>query len=248
MAREQRLASTFVELADSLVDDFDVVDLLTLLAGRCVELFDASAAGILLGDADGTLRPVAATSGAVEVVEIFQSQADEGPCRDCFVTGTQVTSGDLAAAADRWPRFAAVAVAAGFRSADAVPLRLRGQVLGALNLLRTEPAPLSDDQVATAQALADVATIAILQNQAISDSRTLTGQLQRALTSRIAIEQAKGVIAEHLGIDIDQAFAGLRQYARSNNRRLTDVAEDVISGALPPTWIRMTPPASDMRG
>ena len=232
MTREERLAATFVELADSLVEDFDVVNLMVLLTERCVELLDAAAAGLLLTDLTGSLHLVAATSEAVEAVEIFQVQNEEGPCQDCFTTGRPVTTRDLAEDGDRWPRFAPVAAAAGFRAANALPMRLRGEVIGALNLFRVEPVALERNEVTTAQALADVATIALLQSRAVRDSRMVSEQLQEALTSRIAIEQAKGIVAQSLGIDLDQSFSRLRAFARSNGRRLTDVAQDVIDGKV----------------
>ncbi len=240
MTREQRLAATFVDLADSLVEDFDVVDLMVLLAERCVELLDAAAAGLLLADGAGTLRLMAATSETLETVELFQIQSDEGPCRDCFHSGVPVSTRDLAQDGDRWPRFAPVAAAAGFRAAHALPLRLRGRVLGALNLFRSEPVPLSPSDLATAQAFADVATIAVLQSQAVHDSRVLSEQLEEALQSRIAIEQAKGVIAQALGLGMDEAFTRLRRHARGGGLRLADVAQDVADGTLAPEALGTT--------
>ncbi len=238
MTREQRLASTFVELADSLVEDFDVVDILVLLTERSVELLGAAAAGLLLVDANGDLRLMAATNEALHTVELFQIQNDEGPCRDCIHAGAPVEVADLTEAADRWPRFAPVASAAGFRAAHAFPLRLRGRVLGAMNLFRVEPLPMTPGEASTAQALADVATIAVLQSRALHESHLLADQLQGALHSRIAIEQAKGVIAERLGCDMDTAFRELRDHARRGGRRLADVAADVVAGILRPEDLR----------
>lgn len=232
MSREQRLSTTFVELADSMVEDFDVVDLMTLLTERCVELFDAAAAGLLLGDAAGGLHVMAATDEATETIELFQIQNDEGPCRDCFRGGVAVNTRDLAEDGGRWPHFAPVAAAAGFRAAHAFPLRLRGQVLGALNLFRTEPGALTSENLSSVQALADVATIALLQSRALQDAQMVSDQLQEALHSRIAIEQAKGVIAERRGCDMEDAFTSLRRHARAGSRRLTDVAQDVIDGTV----------------
>jgi len=225
---EDRLAQTFVELADSLVESFDVVDLLARLGERCVELFDAAAAGLLLADGQGALRLMAATSEAMEIVELFQLQNAEGPCLDCYDSGAPVQVEDMAGAADRWPLFVPVASEAGFRSAHALPLRLRGRVLGALNLFRTAPGHLAPGQVAAAQALADVATIAIVQHRAAHDAQELADQLQLALDSRVVIEQAKGVIAEQAGVAMDEAFAGLRAHARRHRRRLAEVAHDVV--------------------
>ena len=225
---QDRLAHAFVELADTLVEEFDVVDLLARLGERCVELFGAAAAGLLLADGQGTLRLMAATSEAMEMVELFQLQNAEGPCHDCYRSGDPVEVEDLAGAGGRWPLFAPVAAEAGFRSAHAFPLRLRGQVLGALNLFRTVPGRFEPSDVAFAQALADVATIAIIQHRAAHDAQALADQLQLALNSRIVIEQAKGVIAEQGGLDMDQAFALLRGYARRHRRLLGEVAEEVI--------------------
>lgn len=241
MTREQRLSRTFVELADTLVDDFDVVDLMVLLTERCVELLDASAAGLLLARVDGTLRVMAATSEAIGTVELFEAQNDEGPCRDCYHSGVPVSVTDLSDEAERWPRFSPVATSAGFRAAHALPLRLRGQVLGALNLFRTEPVPLSTSDIATGQALADVATISLLQSRALREVQTVAEQLEEALNSRVAVEQAKGVIAERLGIGMDEAFSRLRRFSRTRQSRLTDVAHEVIAGTLRPEEVLTRP-------
>jgi GAF domain-containing protein len=232
--REHRLAHVFVELADNLVEDFDVVDLLSRLGERCVELFDAAAAGLLLADETGALRLMAATSEAMEMVELFQVQNAEGPCLDCHLRGEPVEVEDMAAAAGRWPLFVPVATEAGFNSAYAFPMRLRGKGLGALNLFRSTPGRLAPADVAAAQALADVATIAIIQHRAANNAQALADQLHLALHSRIVIEQAKGVIAEQAGIDMDQAFARMRGYARRNRRLLGDVAHDVIERRIGP--------------
>ena len=234
MTREQRLTETFVELADSLVEGFDVVELMVLLTERCVELLDATAAGLLLADPAGHLRLIAATSEASEMVELFQVQREEGPCQDCFLTGAPVSAADLRTESGRWPRFAPFAIERGFHSANALPMRLRRQVLGALNLFRAEPAEVGVADLAVAQALADVATIALLQSRVIDDARLVAEQLEQALKSRVVIEQAKGVIAERAGCDMPQAFARLRGYARTNQARLADVAAQVVDGTIRP--------------
>lgn len=234
MSREQRLASTFVELADTLVEDFDVVDLLTLLAERCVELLDVAAAGVLLVGPGNRLHLVGATSEAAETVELFQIQNAEGPCQDCFRTGEPVEASDLAHAGDDWPHFAPVAVSAGFRAAHAVPLRLRGQIVGVVGLFRAVSGTFSTDDLAIAQALADVASIAVVQSRALHDSHLVREQLQQALNDRIAIEQAKGIISERVGCGVDAAFMILRTHARSTSRRLSLVAQDVVLGLVDP--------------
>ena len=231
MLREGLLARTFVDLADNLVDDFDVVDLLTTLSDRCVEVLDVAAAGIMLVDPDGALRLMTSSSEAMRVVELFELQSHEGPCLDAFRTGQPVVDQDLATDKSRWPQFAAVAVASGFRAADAIPMRLRRQVIGALNLFRTTPGALDRGDVSTAQALADIATIAILQHRTALEAHVLNEQLNHALHSRIVIEQAKGMIAERQRVDMETAFARLRSHARNHNQRLVDLASDVVQGA-----------------
>ena len=230
--QDVHLASTLVELADNLVEDFDVVDLMALLTERCVELLGADAAGLLLADPAGNLHLMAATSAAIKTVELFQIQSDEGPCRDCFHTGRRVSTTNLADDADRWPRFAPVAAAAGFGAAHAIPLRLRGQVLGAMNLFQTDAVPLGAKSIATAQALADVATIAVLQSRAAEDAHRVTDQLQHALDTLISIEQATGIIAERHGCTIAVAFSRLRGVSRERRQRMGHIAQMVVAGDM----------------
>jgi GAF domain-containing protein len=225
------LSDTFVELADTMVADFDVIDFLHQLARRSVALLSASAAGVLLAGAGGELRVAASSSEEAGLLELFQLQNDQGPCLDCFRTGQPVTAADLARSGQRWPRFAAAAAEAGFRSVEARPMRLREEVIGTLNLFRADPGPWDPAELRVGQALADVATVGLLHERNLRRSDTLAEQLQRALNSRVVIEQAKGKLAERLSLDMDQAFNLLRDYARSSNQRLTDVARHFISTA-----------------
>jgi len=188
----------------------------------------------MLATPAGRLQAITSSNEAMRVVELFELQSDEGPCLDCFHSGQPVVNQDLTTATDRWPRFAPVAVAVGFRAADAIPMRLRGQIIGALNLFRTETGSMGDDDVIVAQALADIATIAILQNQTAVETRDLNTQLTHALTSRIVIEQAKGMIAERHRINIDEAFNRLRRHARNHNLRLAELAGDTVTGTVDP--------------
>jgi GAF domain-containing protein len=243
MPREALLARTFVELADTLVTDFDVVELLTLLADRCVEVLDVGAAGLMLAAPDGDLRVMASSSEAMRLLELFELQAQEGPCLDCYRTGQPVVNQNLAAVNGRWPRFAAEALAAGFRSVHALPLRLRGTIIGALNLFHIEPGEMRQADVDAAQALADVATIAILQHRAVLEGQVVNEQLQHALNTRVVIEQAKGVVAEREGLNMEDAFATLRHHARNHNLRLADVAHDVIGGTLAASTLDRPPSA-----
>jgi len=227
---EQRLARVFVELADTLVDDFDMLEFLSMLVERCVELLDVAAAGVVLSDHRGALRMAAASSEQARLVELFAVQADDGPCLDCVRTGLPVYSTDLVADELRWPRFAPAARAAGFVATHAVPMRLRGTVIGALNLFKAEPNGVDEASVRLGQALADVATIGMLQQRAIDDNTILVEQLQTALNSRVVIEQAKGVLSAHGRVDMDHAFTALRGYARSHNLRLSELAFTVANG------------------
>jgi GAF domain-containing protein len=233
MQREATLARTFVELADTLVADFDVVELLTLLTDRCVEVLDVGAAGLMLVAPGGELRVMASSSEAMRVLELFELQTQEGPCLDCYRTGVAVVNQDLAAAHDRWPLFAPEALSAGFHSVQALPMRLRGAVVGALNLFHTNAREMRAEDVAAAQALADVATIAVLQHRAVIEAQVVNEQLHHALNSRVVIEQAKGMVAERGGLDMEEAFSALRAHARNGNLRLVDVANAVIDGTLP---------------
>ena len=246
MPREARLAKTFVELADTLVADFDVVDLMTLLADRCVDVLDVAAAGLMLVAPEGDLRVMASSSEAMRVLELFELQAQEGPCLDCYNTGEPVVNQDLASVNGRWPRFAAEALSAGFHSVHALPLRLRGSVIGALNLFHLEPGEMREADVDAAQALADVATIAILQHRAVLEAQVLNDQLNHALNSRIVIEQAKGMVAEREGLNMGESFALLRNHARNHNRRLADVANEVITGTLAAAALDRPAPAKPL--
>jgi len=230
--REAQVIRTFLELADTLVADYDIIDSLTVLAARCVEILDAAATGILLADADGRLRLIAASSEQARLLELFQLQNDEGPCMEAFATGRAVGHVDLAAAVERWTRFAPYAVGAGYRSVYAIPLRLRGDIIGALNLFRCEPGSLDDDDVGLAQALADLASITILQAAAATEARQREDQLQHALDSRVIVEQAKGMLAEHAHIDMPAAFDRIRTRARNTNTKLTDIAASIVGGEL----------------
>ena len=239
------LSATFVELTDTMVADFDVIDFLHVLTDRSAQLLDVSAAGLLLADPRGELRLVAASSEAARLLELFQLQNDEGPCLECFRSARPVTVTDLNAEAQRWPRFAGAAQEAGFASVQALPMRLRDEVLGALNLFRATPGPFDPAGIRIGQALADVATISLLQERNMRDSDTLNEQLQTALNSRVIIEQAKGKLAERLGLDMDQAFSLLRDHARSRNQRLSDLAQAFIDGTEP--IIGRTPPPAQLR-
>jgi GAF domain-containing protein len=229
MIAAERLVEMFVEVADTLVDDFDLIEFLQKLATHSSELFDARAAGLLLADHRGRLQVMAASDERSEMLELFQVQAHEGPCQDCFTQGEPVINADLTQAHDRWPTFAPRAVAAGYRSVHAFPLRLRNQSYGALNLFGTEPGRMEPADAKVVQALADVATIGMLQQRAIQRGDELTEQLQGALNTRIVIEQAKGMIAQTHAITPDDAFDMLRAYCRKNNLRLSDVANRVIT-------------------
>ena len=247
--REQQVSRAFVAVADTLVDDYDIIDLLDLLdqlVAHSVALLAADAAGIMLGDSRHELRVVAASSEDATTMELLALQSDEGPCLECYRTVTQVRVPDLAETAFTWPTFtAAVERAGAFRSVHALPLRLRGQAVGALTLFHREPGSLPEADLALGQALADVATIGILQERAIRRGEVLNEQLQVALNSRVVIEQAKGVVAQRLELRMDEAFDRLRRYARGNNVRLADVARRVVDREFDPATLSAAHRAAD---
>jgi len=232
MAEPQRLSQVFVELADTLVTDFDVVDFMTVLAHRCVELLDASEAGVVLADERGSLRSVASSHESARLLDLFEIQNQEGPCLDCYRTGEQVINVSLAPSEYRWPGFAGEARRLGFTTAHALPMRLRGQVIGAINIFAANATTLTAPEIEIGQALADVATVGLLQERSIREARLLNEQLQAALNSRVVIEQAKGMLAERRLVEMDAAFETLRSYARNTNQKLSAVAHAVVAGTL----------------
>jgi hypothetical protein len=234
MTREQRIVETFVELADTMVDDFDVIEFLARLSERCVELLTCTEAGLLLADAAGRLRVMASSSERSDALDLLQAQNDEGPCFECFHRGVPVASQDLRQDIGRWPTFSPAAVERGFCSVQALPMRVRGTTVGALNLFRSEPGGVELRDLPLGQGMADIAAVALLHERALRESRTVVDQLQGALSSRVVIEQAKGALAERANVSLDGAFAHLRGYARDHNRRLSDVAGELIDGSLDP--------------
>lgn len=226
----ERLSEIFVEVADTLVDDFDLLDFLHMLTVRTAGLVGASAVGLLLADHRGRLQFMAASDERARILEVFQVQASEGPCFDAFRTGEPVLNADLQSARARWPGFTRHALAAGFRSVHAFPMRVRREVIGALNVFgSTVGGNFNEADVQIVQALTDVAAIGLLQERAIRRGEVLTEQLQGALDSRIVIEQAKGAIAQATGLSVDAAFIALRGYARRTNRKLTDAAQQMLA-------------------
>ncbi len=237
-SREQLLATTFVDLADTLVADFDVIDFLHTLATRSVELLDADAAGIMLADHHGGLHVMASSAEEARLLELYELQNNEGPCLDCFRSGHPVGREDLPAMRSSWPTFTEQLQRVGFRSVQAVPMRLRDETIGALNLFRTEPGWLSETDLSIGQAMADVATVGLIQERTIAVSELLATQLQTALNSRIQLEQAKGVLAQRTGLPMAQAFTLMRDYARSRGQRLGDVAAHIIDGSIDDELLR----------
>ena len=229
MIASDRLAEIFVEAADTLVDDFDVIEFLETLTNRTAQVSSSASAGLLLTNPRGQLQYVASSAESIKLLELFQLQYREGPCLDCFNTGEPVVNAELSEAQDRWPNFAPRAVAAGFRSVHAFPLRHQRKVIGAMNLFSTNPGELEPQDTRIVQSLADIATIAILQERTIRSGELLTEQLQSALNSRIMIEQAKGALARIHSVDVNLAFELMRRFARTNHHRLVDVAQAVLT-------------------
>ncbi|MFJ7266428.1 GAF domain-containing protein [Streptomyces sp. NPDC099050] len=239
MTREQRVTQVFVEVADSLTDDFDLIDFLQQLSVRCMELLDVAAVGIMLADQHEVLQTMAASDEHTRLLELFATQHDQGPCVDCYKSGEPRTNINLTdpQTTSGWPQFAPRAAETGFVTANAIPLRLRGRVIGVMGLFQTDPDPLSAQDIALAQALADVATIAILQQRTVAHSEVERVQLQHALTSRIVLEQVKGILAERWQVTVDEAFAAFRSYARAHHLQLAQLARQIADGTFETTLI-----------
>ncbi|GIG54336.1 GAF and ANTAR domain-containing protein [Demequina activiva] len=231
-AREQRISAAFVAAADTLTAEFDEVELLHTVLQDCVEILGMKAGGLLLADADGKLQLLTSTGSAAAFVEVMQLGADAGPCIDCYDRGERVSVSDIEGERERWPEFSRAAVAQGFRSALATPMRLRGRVIGSMNLFGEHTGHVSDRDAALAQALADVATIGLLQERLVREGKMIEEQLQRALDTRVAIEQAKGVIAGSLSVSMDEAFGLMRTYSRDRNLTLHGVAQSLSAREL----------------
>lgn len=237
--REEWLAKTFVELADTLVADFDLIDFMSVLVERCSELLGSAEVGLALAATRGELRVMASSSERMRMLELIEFQNDEGPCRDCLLTGERVLNHRLDNDVDPWPRFTPQARDAGFHMVHALPMRLRNDVIGAMNIFSPDLLEISPEDINLIQALADAATIGILQERAVKHESDLAGQLQGALNSRIVIEQAKGIVAERRHMDMDEAFALLRSYARSHRTPLSDVARAIIDHTLAPAELHV---------
>ncbi|AUG75368.1 transcriptional regulator [Kitasatospora sp. MMS16-BH015] len=244
MAREQQLTKVFVEVADSLIDDFDLIDFLQRLSERCVELLDVAACGVLLADEHAVLQVLAASDENTRLLELFALQHAQGPCVDCYRSGRPRTNVKLEdpVAAQAWPQFTPAALRSGFVATNAIPMRLRGKVIGALGLFQTTDHALTEEDTALAQALADLATIAILQQRTAAHSETERSQLQHALTSRIVLEQVKGILAERWQVTTDEAFTALRAYARAHHHQLSVLARSIADGEFDTDRIPRTVP------
>lgn len=227
-SRETRVLAAVVTLVDSLLEDFDIVELLTDLTEQCADLLDVAAAGLLLAGPLRDLHFMAATSPESRHIEMLQLQAEEGPCRDCYLQGQPVSAPDLIAERARWPRFVDAATDAGFASVHAVPMRAAGTVLGALGLFGVHTGELGDADLLVAQTLAHVASVAILQEHAPSPANVYP-QLQAALAGRVLVEQAKGFLRESFDVSFEDAFVVLRRYAATHDEHLTDVARRLLS-------------------
>lgn len=230
--RERAVIDAFVSVANSLVDSFDIVDLLNGLTTDCARLLDVASAGLLLGDHKQVLHVMAASSEATRSLELFQIQRDEGPCLDCYRSGTAIAVPDLEAEAGRWPQFAPAAHSAGIRSVHAIPMRLADTLLGTLGLFGSSVGVLNDDDLALGQGLAHVASVALVAGNALTDKDAVVIQLRGALESRVLIEQAKGLLAELGNLSMEDSFTRLRTYARSNNERISDVAQRLVTRSL----------------
>lgn len=231
-SREARLNRAFVTVADSLTANYDVVDLLHTLVTECTAIVGATAGGLMLADPAGRLQLVASTDESAELVEVMQLAAGAGPCLDCFATGAPVSVLDIDNGARAWPDFRAAALEQGYRSVHATPMKLRGEVIGTMNLFQASADPMTDRNAAVVQALADVATIGVVQQRIATESHVVAEQLQRALDSRVLIEQGKGALSQALGMTMDQAFAALREYSRNNNLPLNEVAVGVTTRTI----------------
>lgn len=242
-SRETFISSAFVAIADTLTTDFDIVDMLHTLVEQCTLILDTSQGGLMLVDGRGELQLMTSTSQGADFVEVMQLNSAAGPCIECFTTGTAVSVPNINDTGDKWPDFTSGALQRGFLSAHATPMRLRGHVIGTMNLFSTKRGALSERDASLAQALTDVATIGILQQRVITETNMLAEQLHRALDSRVLIEQAKGMVAHSLNVSMDDAFTALRNYSRERSVSLRSVAEGISDRTISVSVIAPRPAA-----
>ncbi len=228
LQRQATLAKRFVALADTLVDDFDVVEVLDGLMYTCLELLEVNEAGMMLTDSSGGLQRVASSSESARLLELLQVQTREGPCFEAVQHGEVVVVEDIEQHRGRWPTFSERLVEDGFRSVYAFPMRLREATIGGLNLFGASAHTLDEGGRVIAKALTDIATIGILQQRSLRRSALLAENLQRALNTRVVIEQAKGVLSERGNLPMEHTFALLRDYARSHQLKLSDLAHSIV--------------------
>lgn len=232
--RESRLAAALLEAADTLTDGFDPAAHLRLVSGRCAELLAARAVGIMLVGAGGETLALGGGDRLAHV--LLEAQRDGGPCPESHRTGRPVPPASLHGpeVAARWPEFTPCALRHGIGTTFAVPLRRGDSLLGALNVfdVNHQSPGGSSASVGTAQAFADATALGLHNHRAHDGFRTLSGQLQHALTSRVRIEQAKGILAERRRTGVDEAFDVLRGYARRNRLPLDAVARSVVEQTL----------------
>ncbi|MHA7263785.1 GAF and ANTAR domain-containing protein [Arthrobacter sp. TMN-37] len=232
ITRPEQVSAAFLRLTETLITQFDILELLHILVEESVRLLDAAQAGLLLADPYGELQLLASTSEESQLVEVLQLQAGEGPCIDSYKTGSVVTIDDITTLSGRWPAFRQAALDEGFLSVHAIPLRIHDRTIGVMGLFGVDRGALNQEDAAIGQALADVATISLIQERTARESQIVNDQLQRALNSRITIEQAKGVISHTASVDMSEAFARLRTFARSHNQSLHDTAAQVLNRTL----------------
>jgi GAF domain-containing protein len=230
--REALVIDTFITLADTLAGDYDVSELLHVLVDRCGEVLRAATAGVVLESHEGGLRLAAAMTEEMEAVEEAEMAAGSGPCVDAYRSKEPVVVPDLSACEERWPDLVPRLLAMGMRAGHAFPLRLREDCIGALNLYRRQPGEFDEDDIRLAQSFADIAAIGILQHRTVAEAELRVAQLQHALDSRVVIEQAKGVLAQRHRVTVGEAFAELRRHARDGNRKIHDLAREVVEGAI----------------
>ena len=245
MTREEQIIATFVELADTMLEDFDIVEFLHRLLERAVELLSCAEAGLLLANAEGALQVMASSSQRSEALELLQSESGRGPCVESYLGSQTVFSEDLEMDRKRWPVFAEAALGSGIGSVHSIPMRVQGETIGTFNLFRSKVGRIGPHDLPLGQGLADISAVAILQERATRERRGIVQQLEHALGSRVLIEQAKGILAERAHASIDAAFLGIRAYSRSHNRRLIEVAGDIVENRLDTSdLVKLLPPAA----
>jgi GAF domain-containing protein len=244
--RTELLAQLVVDLLDVQSTQGDLYEMFSVLVDGCAELFDASAVALLMTTSRSTPRLVASKVRVGDADALFEIQRLDGPCTAAIASNEVVSAANLEEHASRWPEFAAIIGSAGYRGVHAIPVSVRGKTLGSLTLFTEKAQMLNETELRVARTVAMVAAVIITMSRALQEADEMVTQLQRSLGRRITTEQAKGMVARRLDVEIEDADEMMAEFASQSKRKTIDVARDIVNGLLPIDRISRSAPAGSL--